>query len=68
MSVEDTGAGIDKAFLPYVFDRFRQEESSFAKHAGGLGLGLSIVRYLAEAHGGSITVQSEGKGKGAKFT
>lgn len=68
LSVQDTGAGIDKAFLPYVFDRFRQEESSFAKHAGGLGLGLSIVRYLAEAHGGSITVQSEGKGKGAKFT
>ncbi|RYZ69911.1 MAG: hypothetical protein EOP05_14110, partial [Proteobacteria bacterium] len=68
LSVEDSGAGIEKSFLPYVFDRFRQEESTFAKQAGGLGLGLSIVRYLAEAHGGSIGVQSEGKGLGTRFT
>lgn len=68
LSVQDSGTGIEKAFLPYVFDRFRQEESTFAKQAGGLGLGLSIVRYLVEAHGGSIGVHSDGKGLGTRFT
>jgi signal transduction histidine kinase len=66
--VSDTGAGIRPDFLPYVFDRFRQAESTITRSHGGLGLGLSIVRHLVELHGGTVEVQSEGEGKGAIFT
>ncbi|HYU35887.1 MAG TPA: response regulator [Thermoanaerobaculia bacterium] len=66
--VVDTGAGIRPDFLPYVFDRFRQAESTITRSHGGLGLGLSIVRHLVELHGGSVAVHSEGEGKGAAFT
>ncbi|HEX9960685.1 MAG TPA: PAS domain-containing protein [Pyrinomonadaceae bacterium] len=66
--VADTGRGIEKDFLPFVFDRFRQADSSSKRQYGGLGLGLSIVRQLAELHGGSVAVFSEGEGKGATFT
>lgn len=67
VQVSDTGAGIRPDFLPYVFDRFRQAESTITRSHGGLGLGLSIVRHLVELHGGSVAVQSEGEGKGAVF-
>ncbi|HEY0049039.1 MAG TPA: ATP-binding protein [Pyrinomonadaceae bacterium] len=66
--VADNGKGIEKDFLPFVFDRFRQADSSSKRQYGGLGLGLSIVRQLTELHGGSVTVFSEGEGKGATFT
>lgn len=68
ITVSDTGKGIHPGFLPYVFDRFRQEDSSITRQFGGLGLGLSIVRQLVEAHGGTIAAQSDGVGKGATFT
>lgn len=66
--VRDTGSGISPEFLPYVFDRFRQQDSSSTRRHEGLGLGLSIVRNLAELHGGHASVESEGIGKGAAFT
>ena len=66
--VSDSGVGINKYFLPYVFDRFRQADASTTRVHGGLGLGLSIVHQLVDLHGGSVTVQSEGEGKGATFT
>jgi CheY-like chemotaxis protein/anti-sigma regulatory factor (Ser/Thr protein kinase) len=65
--VSDTGAGIDPAFIPFVFDRFRQADSSSTRTQGGLGLGLAIVRHLVELHGGSVHATSEGEGKGATF-
>ena len=68
ISVTDTGEGIDPQFLPHVFEPFRQAETPSTRVHGGLGLGLSIVRYLVEAHGGSITAESQGRGKGARFT
>jgi CheY-like chemotaxis protein/anti-sigma regulatory factor (Ser/Thr protein kinase) len=68
ISITDSGDGIDPQFLPHVFEAFRQAESPNTRLHGGLGLGLSIVRYIAEAHGGTVTVQSEGRGKGATFT
>ncbi|MBS1816819.1 MAG: response regulator [Acidobacteria bacterium] len=64
IEVADTGAGIDAAFLPYVFDRFRQADSRTTRRHGGLGLGLAIARYLVEQHGGSIAAASEGPGRG----
>ena len=66
--VSDTGQGIASEFLPFVFDRFRQEDSSSTRTHDGLGLGLAIVRHLAELHGGSVRVESEGQDKGATFT
>ena len=66
--VSDSGVGISKEFLPYVFDRFRQADASTTRIHGGLGLGLSIVRQLVDLHGGSVSVHSEGEGKGATFT
>ncbi|MBV9959753.1 MAG: response regulator, partial [Acidobacteria bacterium] len=66
--VTDTGQGIRKDFLPYVFDRFRQADSSTTREHGGLGLGLAIVRHLVEMHGGTVRAESEGEGAGATFT
>ena len=67
ISVSDTGQGINKEFLPYVFDRFRQADSTTTRQHGGLGLGLAIARHLVEIHGGSIRTESLGEGRGASF-
>ena len=67
LRVDDTGAGISSEHLPYVFDRFHQVDSSMTRAHGGLGLGLAIVRYLTEAHGGSVEAKSEGPDRGATF-
>jgi PAS domain S-box-containing protein len=67
VSVSDTGIGIAPEFLPYVFERFRQADSSTTRERGGLGLGLSIARQLAEMHGGTIEAASGGLGEGATF-
>jgi signal transduction histidine kinase/CheY-like chemotaxis protein len=67
LTVADTGKGISKEFLPYVFDRFRQADSSTTRVYGGLGLGLAIVRHLVELHGGTIRAESDGVGAGATF-
>jgi len=66
--VHDDGIGISAEFLPHVFDRFRQADGSMTRRHGGLGLGLAIARDLAELHGGSVTAESEGLGRGATFT
>jgi signal transduction histidine kinase/ActR/RegA family two-component response regulator len=66
-SVADTGAGIDGDFLPRVFDRFSQADTSTTRRHGGLGIGLALVRNLTELHGGRVTAFSEGIGKGATF-
>ena len=68
IAVRDNGCGIDPEFLPHVFDRFRQGDSSSTRKHRGLGLGLAIVSNLAELHGGNVAVRSEGVGKGAEFT
>jgi PAS domain S-box-containing protein len=68
ISVSDTGKGIEAEFLPFVFDRYRQADTSSARRYGGLGLGLSLVKNLVELHGGTITAASDGKGRGATFT
>jgi signal transduction histidine kinase len=68
ISVRDSGIGIDPAFLPFVFDRFRQADPSSTRQHSGLGLGLSICKQLVELHGGTIRAASEGTGKGSTFT
>jgi PAS domain S-box-containing protein len=65
--VRDEGRGIAAAFLPHVFDPFRQADGAITREHGGLGLGLAIVKYLAELHGGSVTASSAGEGHGATF-
>jgi PAS domain S-box-containing protein len=67
LRVSDTGRGISSEFLPFVFDRFRQATRTDARSRAGLGLGLTIVRYIVEAHGGSVTAESAGVGLGATF-
>ncbi len=68
LSVRDTGQGISRDFLPFVFDRFRQADASAGRRHGGLGLGLALVRQIVELHGGSVSVDSEGVNRGTTFT
>jgi CheY-like chemotaxis protein len=68
LSIRDNGKGIDAEFLPHVFDRFRQADSTTTRNYGGLGLGLAIVRHLVELHGGTVHVESAGEGMGATFS
>jgi CheY-like chemotaxis protein/anti-sigma regulatory factor (Ser/Thr protein kinase) len=65
--VVDDGRGIERDFLPFVFDRFRQAEGGSTREHGGLGLGLAIVRHFTEAHGGTVSAESDGAGSGATF-
>jgi signal transduction histidine kinase/CheY-like chemotaxis protein len=66
--VQDSGRGIPPSFLPHMFERFRQADSTSTRRHGGLGLGLAIVRHLVELHHGTVTAESEGEGRGATFT
>jgi hypothetical protein len=66
--VSDTGQGISPEFLPHVFDRFRQADSSRTRNYGGLGLGLAIVRHLVDLHGGNVRAESPGAGQGTTLT
>ncbi len=68
ITVTDTGQGIDPEFVPFVFDRFRQADSSMTRLYSGLGLGLALVRHLVELHGGTVQANSPGVGQGAVFT
>jgi PAS domain S-box-containing protein len=68
LDVEDTGEGIDPAFMPHVFEMFRQADATSSRKHGGMGIGLALVEQLVSLHEGSISVSSEGRGKGAKFS
>jgi signal transduction histidine kinase len=68
IEVSDDGEGILPEVLPYVFDRFRQADSSATRRHGGLGLGLSLVKHLVELHGGTVSAASDGPGRGASFS
>ena len=68
LSVQDTGAGIEAAFLPHVFDQFRQGEGGLSRKHGGLGLGLAVVKQLIELHDGTVDVGSPGAAHGTTFT
>jgi signal transduction histidine kinase/CheY-like chemotaxis protein len=68
VAILDSGRGIARDFLPFVFDRFRQADSTFTRRVGGLGLGLAIVRHLIDLHGGEVSAESEGRNRGATFT
>jgi CheY-like chemotaxis protein len=68
LEIGDNGQGISAEFLPHVFERFRQADSSTTRKHGGLGLGLAIVRHLTEIHGGTVHAESDGEGKGATLT
>jgi two-component system CheB/CheR fusion protein len=68
LTVRDTGAGISASFLPHVFDRFKQEQTTTARRGGGLGLGMAIVRNLVELHGGTVRVESAGLDQGTTFS
>ena len=68
ITITDTGKGISPDFMPHIFESFRQEDASVTRKHGGLGLGMAIVYQLVEAHGGTITSDSPGEGKGATFT
>lgn len=68
ITVRDDGRGIRRDFLPHLFERFRQEDSSTRRGHGGLGLGLAIVKHLVEMHGGTVSAESEGEGHGSTFT
>lgn len=68
IKVQDTGQGISRDFLPFIFDRFRQADSSTTRQHGGLGLGLAIARHLVEIHGGTVQAESAGEDQGSIFT
>ncbi|MGQ0811654.1 MAG: ATP-binding response regulator [Nitrospiraceae bacterium] len=68
LQIADTGKGIKPEFLPLIFERFRQGDSSSTRSEGGLGIGLTVVRHIVESHGGIVRGESEGEGKGATFT
>ena len=68
LSISDTGEGMPPEFLPHVFERFQQADSSSTRRHGGLGIGLAIVRHLVELHGGTVRASSPGLGKGSTFT
>jgi signal transduction histidine kinase len=68
ITIKDNGRGISTDFLPYVFDRFTQADTSITRDSGGLGLGLTISRQIIKLHNGTIEAQSEGEGRGSVFT
>ncbi len=68
ITIQDSGMGVDRAFLPFIFEKFRQEDRKARRKIEGLGLGLAIVKNIVELHGGRVEASSEGKGKGASFT